>query len=99
MTRRGDGGAYVRDFSPVVLRDDAGAWRPDPLRPGVQIWVEAASRPKKPKRASPGAADCGTPAGFQKHYRANETACDPCREARRVYQSERRAARRKARAM
>lgn len=36
-------------------------------------------------------APCGTYAGYQRHLRAGERACDPCREGRRLYQRQYRA--------
>lgn len=31
-------------------------------------------------------AACGTDAGYQQHRRSDESPCEPCREAHRVYQ-------------
>ena len=38
----------------------------------------------------------GTNSGYNRHHREGQDPCEPCREASRVYQSERRAAKRKA---
>lgn len=37
----------------------------------------------------PARAQCGTYAGYNRHYRLGEPQCEPCREARRRYQRQR----------
>lgn len=56
---------------------------PGPLRP------TAAPR-RRPE------AECGTPAGLRRHRNLQESSCEPCREAERVYQRNYRARRRAA---
>ena len=41
-------------------------------------------------------AECGTPAGYQRHKRASEDACAACRQAHSSYIAEHRTPRRKA---
>lgn len=38
------------------------------------------------------AAECGTPAAYQRHRRKGEEACEPCKAANRAYQAQYRAA-------
>jgi len=33
-------------------------------------------------------AECGTPSGYQRHHRAGEYACDPCKAAHAAYVAE-----------
>ena len=30
-------------------------------------------------------SECGTVAGYQRHYRHHEEPCDPCKDSRRLY--------------
>lgn len=60
-------------------------------KPGPKPRKKVADRDHKSIRIGRPPAKCGTPAGYTKHIRRKETACQPCRDAAAKYKKDHRA--------
>ena len=48
----------------------------------VNLGLEPSTPRRQPQRRPGAISQCGTTAGWERHYRRNEPPCDPCREAK-----------------
>lgn len=86
----------AREDAPVL--EPLGRFAPDPAPASPPFGAGGGRRPhaEAVTQVRPRVAVCGTPSGYQRHVRAKEPTCAPCRAAEAASRRERTAARRRA---
>lgn len=84
-----------RGLSQVEVAEDAGvtqqtlsSWETGTTRPDrarLARWADALGVERYPENIEPVRPECATYAGYQRHRRLRETACDDCKDANAFY--------------